>query len=503
MVAVQMKDICKQFPGVLANDHINFSVRQGEVHCLLGENGSGKTTLMNVLFGLYSKDEGQVFIHEQPVDIRNPLDAEKLGIGMVHQHFMLIPQLSVLENIILGSEPGKFTIDRKKAQKQVRELIETYHFNLDPDSRVADISVGMKQRVEILKLLYRGAEIIIFDEPTAVLTPQEVGELFAIFRQLIQRGCTVIFITHKLEEIFQISDRVTVLRKGCCIGTENTVEMTPERLSEMMVGRQIEEITKLPSIETKGVVLNVKELSLLDKGGDSDISFQVRRGEIVGIAGIDGNGQMELEELLTGVRRAKKGFIELCGVDVTELNAGKRRKLGFGYIPSDRMHSGALAKASVKENFLLGHQDSSAYRNRGFVRYKRLEKDSVAFAKEYEIKLVSIDQPFSGLSGGNQQKVVLAREVSKDISFVLAAQPIRGLDIGAIEYVHKTLLRLRGEGKGILLISAELSELLNVCDRILVLCDGQITGSFSRTEFDQNKIGLAMAGKTGGDISGE
>ena len=503
MVAVQMKDICKQFPGVLANDHINFSARRGEVHCLLGENGSGKTTLMNVLFGLYSKDEGQIFIHERPVDIRNPLDAEKLGIGMVHQHFMLIPQLSVLENIILGSEPGKFVIDRKEARRQVRELIETYHFNLDPDSRIADISVGMKQRVEILKLLYRGAEIIIFDEPTAVLTPQEAGELFSIFRQLTERRCTVIFITHKLEEIFQISDRVTVLRKGCCVGTENTAEMTPERLSEMMVGRQIEEIKELPLIETKEAVLDIKGLSLLDKGGDHDVSFQVRRGEIVGIAGIDGNGQMELEELLTGVRRIKKGRIELCGVDVTELNAGKRRKLGFGYIPSDRMHSGALAGASVKENFLLGHQDSSAYRHRGFVRYKRLEKDSADFANEYEIKLVSIEQSFSGLSGGNQQKVVLAREVSKDISFVLAAQPIRGLDIGAIEYVHKTLLRLRGEGKGILLISAELSELLSISDRILVLCDGRITGSFSRAEFDQNKIGLAMAGKIGGDISGE
>lgn len=503
MIAVQMKDICKQFPGVLANDHINFSVAQGEIHCLLGENGSGKTTLMNVLFGLYGKDGGQIFIHERPVDIRNPGDAEKLGIGMVHQHFMLIPQLSILENIILGSEPGRFVIDRKEAKKQVQELIETYHFNLDPDKRVADISVGMKQRVEILKLLYRGAEIIIFDEPTAVLTPQEVGELFAIFRRLISSGCTVIFITHKLEEIFQISDRVTVLRKGLCVGTENTSGMTPERLSEMMVGRQIEEITELPPVETGETVLSVEGLPLLDKAGDAGVSLAVRRGEIVGIAGIDGNGQMELEELLTGVRRVSRGRIELCGADATNMSAGGRRELGFGYIPSDRMRSGALAGASIKENFLLGHQDSAAYKRKGFVRYKKLEEDSAAFAEEYEIKLVSIEQNFSGLSGGNQQKVVLAREVSKDISFVLAAQPIRGLDIGAIEYVHKTLLRLRGEGKGILLISAELSELLGVCDRILVLCGGKITGSFSREEFDQNKIGLAMAGKTGGGEDGK
>lgn len=498
MAAVQMKNICKQFPGVLANDHIDFTVEDGEIHCLLGENGSGKSTLMNVLFGLYKKDEGEILIHGEPVEIRNPGDAERLGIGMVHQHFMLIPQLTVLENIILGSEPGKVFIDREKARTQVAELVETYHFNLDLDSRVADISVGMKQRVEILKLLYRGADIIIFDEPTAVLTPQEVGELFAIFRRLLERGCTVIFITHKLEEIFQVSHRVSVLRKGRCIGTVDTRAITPEELSEMMVGRQVEEIRDLPACQAGETVLKVAQVPLLDGDRGPGISLEVRRGEILGIAGIDGNGQMELEELLTGVRRISKGQIWLCGTEATALNVQQRKKLGLGYIPSDRMRSGALGEASVQENFLLGHQDHPRYKRRGFVRYRQLAEDSEGFAKEYEIKLVSVEQKFSGLSGGNQQKVVLAREVSKDISLVLAAQPIRGLDIGAIEYVHRTLLRLRGEGKGILLISAELTELLAVCDRILVLFHGEITGSFTREQFDQNKIGLAMAGKREG-----
>lgn len=498
MAAVQMKNICKQFPGVLANDHIDFTVEDGEIHCLLGENGSGKSTLMNVLFGLYKKDEGEILIHGEPVEIRDPGDAERLGIGMVHQHFMLIPQLTVLENIILGSEPGKVFIDREKARTQVAELVETYHFNLDLDSRVADISVGMKQRVEILKLLYRGADIIIFDEPTAVLTPQEVGELFAIFRRLLERDCTVIFITHKLEEIFQVSHRVSVLRKGRCIGTVDTGAITPEELSEMMVGRQVEEIRDLPACQAGETVLKVAQVPLLDGDRGPGISLEVRRGEILGIAGIDGNGQMELEELLTGVRRISKGQIWLCGTEATALNVQQRKKLGLGYIPSDRMRSGALGEASVQENFLLGHQDHPRYKRRGFVRYRQLAEDSEGFVKEYEIKLVSVEQKFSGLSGGNQQKVVLAREVSKDISLVLAAQPIRGLDIGAIEYVHRTLLRLRGEGKGILLISAELTELLAVCDRILVLFHGEITGSFTREQFDQNKIGLAMAGKREG-----
>lgn len=495
MTAVHMKDICKRFPGILANDHITLEVERQTIHCLLGENGSGKSTLMNVLFGLYPRDGGEIAVNGAPAEIRSPADAEKLGIGMVHQHFMLIPQLTVMENIILGAEPGRFLIDRRAAKAKIRELIETYHFNLDPDRKIADISVGMKQRVEILKLLFRGAGIIIFDEPTAVLTPQEVGELFQIFRKLVSSGCTIIFITHKLGEIFEISDRVSVLRKGRCIGTRDTALITPEELSEMMVGRQIDEILELPSVQRGKEVLSIRDAALHGDPGKT-VSLTVHEGEIVGIAGIDGNGQMELEELITGVRRLRQGSIRLCGSEVSRWSARRRKELGMAYIPSDRMRSGAMGQASVKENFLLSFQDRPEYQKYGLIRYDALEKDSCRYAEEYEIKLVSIDQKFSGLSGGNQQKVILAREVSKEIAFVLAAQPIRGLDIGAIDYVHRTLLRLRGEGKGILLISAELSELLGICDRILVLCSGKITGEFDRADFDENRIGLAMVGKT-------
>ncbi len=497
MHAVRMKGISKQFPGVLANDQITFEVERQTIHCLLGENGSGKSTLMNILFGLYHKDEGDIEIKGQPVQIQNPADAERLGIGMVHQHFMLVPQLTVLENIILGDEPGKIVINRKEAQRKVKEIIDTYHFTLDIRQKVADISVGMKQRVEIVKLLFRGAELIIFDEPTAVLTPQEVKELFSIFKALIAKGCTVIFITHKIKEIFQISDRVTVLRKGRCVGTADTASISAAQLSEMMVGRQIAEISPQGRPVLGEPVLEMEGIRLLP-GSPQPISLQVRRGEIVGIAGIDGNGQMELEELITGVRRYEGGTMRLCGQDASRLSVAKRKELGIGYIPSDRMRSGALAGSSVKENFLLGYQDTPRYRKGGFVEYRALEEDSRAYAKQYDVRLVSIEQKFSGLSGGNQQKVVLAREVSKDISLMLAAQPIRGLDIGAIEYVHKTLLELRNQGKGILLISAELGELLSLGDRLLVVYEGYFTGEFIRGEFDENQIGLAMIGHAKG-----
>lgn len=500
MYAVQMKEICKAFPGVLANDHVTLEVQEGSIHCLLGENGSGKTTLMNVLFGLYHMESGRILMNEKPVSINSPADAEQLGIGMVHQHFMLIPQLTVLENIILGSEPCRFKLNRKKAREQVQKLIDTYHFQLDVNQKVADLSVGMKQRVEILKLLYRKANVIIFDEPTAVLTPQEVEELFLIFHRLVDSGCTVIFITHKLNEIFAVSERVTVLRKGKCVGTAETAKITPEQLSEMMVGRQIEEITQLESVTVGKPVLTLDHVRLMPLAKET-VSLQVREREIVGIAGIDGNGQLELEELITGIRKCTQGSLSLCGQPAAQMSVQKRREQGLAYIPSDRMYSGAMGKASIKENFLLGHQERKRYKKHGFVDDKNLSADAKQLAKDYEIKLVNIDQSFEGLSGGNQQKVVLAREVSKDEKLVLAAQPIRGLDIGAIDYVHKTLLRLRSEGKGILLISAELSELLAISDRILVLCDGCITAEFAREEFDEKQIGLAMIGAKEGKLT--
>ena len=498
MLAVSMKGIVKKFPGIIANDHIDFDVEKNTVHCLLGENGSGKSTLMNVLFGLYHNEEGEIYINEKKISIKSPIDAQKCGIGMIHQHFMLIPQLTVLENIILGDEPGKFAIDAKIAKESVEKLINQYHFNLDINAKVVDISVGMKQRVEILKLLYRGADILIFDEPTAVLTPQEVDELFEIFKKLIAQGCTIIFITHKLNEIFAASDKVTILRKGKCVGTYATSQMNASKLSEMMVGRQIQDNYDLKENEFNRTVLQIKNLKLNNKNKDG-ISLSVKQGRIIGIAGIDGNGQMELEDLIVGTRKIESGSISICDKDVKQLSIGKRKQLGLAYIPSDRMRSGALGSTSIKENFLLGHQDLQKYKKHGFINFKNLVDDSYELTKQYDIKLVSIDQDFSGLSGGNQQKVVLAREVSKNIEFILAAQPTRGLDIGAIEYVHNTLLDLRDKGKGILLISAELSELLSICDEIYVLFDHKISAHLLRKDFDERKIGLAMIGDGGND----
>ena len=493
MNAVSMKNIVVSFPGILANDHVNLDVEKGTIHCLLGENGSGKSTLMNVLFGLYHKSEGEIEIKGKKVEINSPSDAESLGIGMVHQHFMLISQLTVLENIILGSEPGKITIDRKKARDIVQSLIEKYSFNLDLDKKIKDISVGMRQRVEILKLLYRGAEILIFDEPTAVLTPQEVSELFIIFRTLVAQGCTIIFITHKLDEIFNVSDKVTILRKGKSIASVNTDKLDPVSISEMMIGRQLEEIKDLKKTEKGQVVLALEDVSLIE--GKGLVSFCLHEGEILGVAGIDGNGQIELEEIITGVRHLKNGNMKIFGQDARKLSVDKRRDMGLAYIPSDRAQSGALLNGTVEENFLLGHQNLERYSKKGFVDFKTLDKDALEYKDDFDIQFVSLDQKFSGLSGGNQQKVVLAREVTKDISLVLAAQPIRGLDISAIEFVHNNLLKLRKEGKGVLLISAELSELMELSDRIIVLWNGEISNEFSRDQFDEKKIGLAMIGE--------
>lgn len=492
-----MRDIVVTFPGLIANDHITFEVEEGTIHCLLGENGSGKTTLMNVLFGLYKKDSGTIFINEKEVSIKSPSDAEALGIGMVHQHFMLVEELTVLENIILGAEKGRFVIDRRSSEEAVQSLVDRYSFNLDINRKVRDISVGMRQKVEILKLLYRGAKILIFDEPTAVLTPQEVGELFVIFRTLISQGRTIIFITHKLNEIFDVSDYVTILRKGKCTGTAVTSSLTPVTISEMMIGRQLQRQRERTDTVGKDEVFSLRDITLLPLS--SPISFSVHKGEIVGIAGIDGNGQMELEEIITGVRTVKSGSIIFNGEEIRKMSTGKRREKGLAYIPSDRAQSGVLGRGSVEENFLLGHQDSALYKKHGFVDYRALLDDTLKYKEEFDIRFVSPDQVFSSLSGGNQQKVVLAREVSKNVAFVLASQPIRGLDISAIEFIHNTLMTLREEGKAVLLISAELGELLELSDRILVLYSGNITGEFRRDEFDENRIGLAMIGEKGGE----
>ena len=494
MLAIDMRNITKRFPGVLANDQVNLQVEEQQIHCLLGENGCGKSTLMNVLFGLYQPDGGEIHIRGKMARISNPNDAYQLGIGMVHQHFMLVNQMTVLENIILGNECGGFLLDRRASRQKVLNLVTEFGFKLNLDDRVADLSVGMKQRVEIVKTLYRGADIIILDEPTAVLTPQEVGELFKILNQLRKEGRTIIFITHKLNETMELSDQITVLRKGQKVVTVNTAETTPEELASYMVGRSVDSVVSERKQTDGDVVLEIRELMINDKTV-RPVSLAVRAGEILGIAGVEGNGQQELEELLVGTATAKAGQMLLGGQDITRMPVAKRKKLGIGYIPADRHKNAMVSGFSVEENYLLGFEQEPCYNNRGFIKRKQLKADAHRLVEEFTVKVASIDHHIGTLSGGNQQKVILGREVSHNPVLIIAAQPIRGLDIGAIEYVHKTLLRLKAEGKAILLISAELSEIMNLSDRIAVFYEGEVSAQFQNGAYNQEEIGLFMAGK--------
>ena len=451
MEAIKMTGIVKCFGRVRANDGIDFTVNEQEIHCLLGENGTGKSTLMNILFGLYHQDEGEIFIHGKKAAIANPNDAYELGIGMVHQHFMLVNQLTVLENIIMGKEPGGLFLDKKKCEEQVSGLVDKFGFKIDLQEKVENLSVGMRQRVEILKTLYRGADIVILDEPTAVLTPQEVDELFKILRQLKKDGKTIVFITHKLNETMALSDRITVLRKGKVVYRCNTSETDEKELAAKMVGRSVETVMTKKGQIRGDVVMELKNVRLLKKAQET-VSLTVHAGEI----------------------------------------------LGIGYIPSDRHKNAMIADFSIAENFLLGYQDKPQYNNHGFINYANLRKDAQEQADRFETKLAGLDQPIGQLSGGNQQKIILGRETSHDPSFMLVAQPVRGLDIGAIEKVHRTLLELKEQGKAILLISAELSDIMNLSDRIAVLYEGRVSALFENGEYTKEEIGLFMTGKSAG-----
>ena len=451
MEAIKMTGIVKCFGRVRANDGIDFTVNEQEIHCLLGENGTGKSTLMNILFGLYHQDEGEIFIHGKKAAISNPNDAYELGIGMVHQHFMLVNQLTVLENIIMGKEPGGLFLDKKKCEEQVSGLVDKFGFKIDLQEKFENLSVGMRQRVEILKTLYRGADIVILDEPTAVLTPQEVDELFKILRQLKKDGKTIVFITHKLNETMALSDRITVLRKGKVVYRCNTSETNEKDLAAKMVGRSVETVMTKKGQIRGDVVMELKNVRLLKKAQET-VSLTVHAGEI----------------------------------------------LGIGYIPSDRHKNAMIADFSIAENFLLGYQDKPQYNNHGFINYANLRKDAQEQADRFETKLAGLDQPIGQLSGGNQQKIILGRETSHDPSFMLVAQPVRGLDIGAIEKVHRTLLELKEQGKAILLISAELSDIMNLSDRIAVLYEGRVSALFENGEYTKEEIGLFMTGKSAG-----
>lgn len=494
MDAIRMVGIVKCFGPVRANDGIDLTVKRQEIHCLLGENGTGKSTLMNILFGLYHPDAGEIYINEKKASITNPNDAYELGIGMVHQHFMLVNQLTVLENIIMGKEAGGLFLDRKENQKKVAELVDRFGFKIDLEEKVEKLSVGMKQRVEILKTLYRGADIIILDEPTAVLTPQEVDELFKILRQLGESGKTIIFITHKLNETMALSDKITVIRKGKVVFRCDTNDTNEKELATQMVGRQVESIVSKKDRKAGEVVLELKDVRLHGRAANT-VSLAVRAGEILGIAGVDGNGQLELEEMIVGNRSVPEGSILINGVPIQHMSVKERKDMGMGYIPSDRHKNAMVADFSITENFLLGYQDKPEYCRKGFINYERLKEDAKREVEAFEIKVAGVDQAIGQLSGGNQQKVILGREISHDPKLMVVAQPVRGLDIGAIERVHRTLLQLKEQGKAILLISAELSEVMNLSDRIAVCYEGEISAQFENGEYTKEEIGLFMAGK--------
>ena len=496
--AVEMRNIVRQFPGVLANDHVSLQVERGEIHGLLGENGAGKTTLMNILSGLARPDEGEILVNGQPVHFSSCLDAIDKGIGMVHQHFMLVPVFTVAENLVLGHEPTRAgALDIKKARQLVIELSERYGLKVEPDALIRNIPVGMQQRVEILKALSRGAEIMILDEPTAVLTPQEVEELYAIMRAYQAAGHTIIFITHKLQEVTEITDRVTVLRDGRVIGTVETQDVTQTDLARMMVGRDVVLHIEKGQHRPGDVALRVENLHATDSRGlpaVRDVSLEVRAGEIVGIADIAGNGQAELVEVITGLRPADSGRILLGERDITGLSPRQRMYAGLGHIPQDRQRRGLIMNFSLVENFLLGFEDSPPFIRGPFLNYAVAERFAEESMTMFDVRASSPYALARTLSGGNQQKAIVAREVARDPQVLIAGQPTRGLDVAAIEFVHSKLIELRDQDKAILLISMELTEIMDLSDRILVMYEGQIVGSFLAGEADPETLGLLMAG---------
>ncbi len=499
--AVEMLHITKRFPGIIANDDITLQLKKGEIHALLGENGAGKSTLMSVLFGLYQPEEGEIHMDGKKVEIRNPNDANDLGIGMVHQHFKLVECFTVLDNIILGVEPckGGF-LDKEQARAKVLEISERYGLQVDLDAKIEDITVGMQQRTEILKMLYRENNILIFDEPTAVLTPQEIHELMQIMKNLAAEGKSILFISHKLAEIMEVSDRCSVLRKGKYIGTVETKETTPHELSRMMVGRDVKTVVDKEEAKPGDVVLDVRNMCVASKrhkrNAVNDVTFQVHRGEIVCIAGIDGNGQTELVYGLSGLEPLNGGSINLCGQDITHMPIRKRSILGMSHIPEDRHKHGLVLDYSLEDNLVLQRYFEPEFTNKaGFLRRKNIRSYAQRLIESFDVR--SGQGPITksrSMSGGNQQKAIIAREIDKNPELLIAVQPTRGLDVGAIEYIHKQLVAQRDAGKGVLLVSLELDEVMNVSDRILVMYEGEIVGEFDPKKVTVEELGLYMAG---------
>jgi simple sugar transport system ATP-binding protein len=500
--AVRMEGIEKYFPStqVMANKDVNFSVRSGEVHALVGENGAGKTTLMNILYGLHTPDEGAVFVNGEPVEIHHPDDAIELGIGMVHQHFKLVPSFTVAENIMLGMELTAGGWLRKKDEvEEVRALADRFGLPVNPVTRIRELPVGMQQRVEILKTLQRNAQILILDEPTAVLTPQEVRELFVVIRQLAESGRTVIFITHKLLEVMEVADRVSVMRKGEMVGTKDIKDTSIRDLASMMVGREVLFRIEKNPMQLGETVLEVKNLVVAGSGGIPailDVSFVVKAGEVLGIAGVNGNGQTELVEAISGLRHSELGSLLFKGKDITKDRVGRRRKQGMAHIPEDRLNVGLNLKTSLDENLIVTRYKNPEFNRFGFLIRNAIKDFTTVTIDQFDIAAARQGQGISTLSGGNLQKVVLGRELSGEPLLIIANQPTRGLDVGSIEFVHRILLEARDAGAAILLISVELEEIMSLSDRIAVLYRGQIAGEMDIQDANEEDLGILMAGGT-------
>lgn len=495
---IEMRNITKEFGTFKANDQINLQVKPGEIHALLGENGAGKSTLMNMLSGLLEPTSGEIYMNGAKVNISSPTAANRLGIGMVHQHFMLVEAFTVTENIILGSEPTNGGIlNRRKAKQEIEKVSKQYGLDVKPNAYIRDISVGMQQRVEILKTLYRGANVLIFDEPTAVLTPQEIDELMTIMKELTQEGKSIILITHKLDEIKKVADRCTVIRRGKSIDTVNVKDVSSQQLADMMVGRSVSFKTDKKPANPKETILSIKDLVVKESRGLEAIknfSLDVRAGEVVGIAGIDGNGQTELIQALTGLTKVESGSVYLNGDDITNFKPRKITEAGVGHVPEDRHKYGLVLEMTLAENIGLQTYYQKPYSNSGILNYRSINQHARELIEEYDVRTTNELVPAKALSGGNQQKAIIAREVDRDPDLLIVSQPTRGLDVGAIEYIHKRLIEQRDKNKAVLLVSFELDEILNVSDRIAVIHAGEIVGIVDPKETSENELGLLMTG---------
>jgi len=496
---LQLRSITKSFPGVLANDHIDLELHEGEILALLGENGAGKTTLMNILYGLYAPDEGEIYVRGERAEIEGPSDAIRYGIGMVHQHFMLIPVFTVTENVMLGDESVRagIVLDRDRAAGRIQEISRRFGLDVDPSALVENLPVGVQQRVEIVKVLYREADVLILDEPTAVLTPQETEDLFAVIRSLVAQGKSVIFITHKLKEVLAIADRITVLRQGHVAGEADPAHASEAELARMMVGREVILEVGKEEAHPGDVVLDVQDLRVRDDRGAlavDGVSLQVRAGEILGIAGVQGNGQTELVEALTGLRGAEDGRIAIQGQGMTQASPRAITEAGTAHVPEDRQQDGLVLSFSVADNLVMNTYYVSPFAKGIVLQEDEIEAAAQQRAELFDIRTPSIDVPVANLSGGNQQKVIVARELSRPIQLLVAAQPTRGLDVGSIEYIHSRLVEKRGDGCAVLLVSSELDEVLSLADRIAVMYEGQIVATLPAADATKERLGLLMAG---------